>query len=433
MLTRFWFIYFCLLVGINLGAKAQFTPPRILQHPTQIQQQYLNTLNSRYRETNLCISPDGKYLFFMSGRGGMSWSTPFYTNYKGHPEFDGDIWYSVNMGANGWQYPRCLDASINTEMGEDEPNISPDGQTVVFQSWRNQWQYTGGPYYISQLNGAYWNQPKGLGGGITAFFLDREASGLDLATDGATLSADGNIFIVAVGPYDGNMDLYISRKNINGIWSYPTRLTASSIYNERSPFLASDGKTLYFASDGYAGWGGLDILKTTLLENNVTSEILNIGAPFNTTQDDYGFILTAAGSQAYFVRDGDIYFADVSQANEELKPSYSTLMISGIITNSTNKKGTNALVKIIDSNTKKVIAQTNSNSITGEFALVLPTNATSIIKEVTKTGFEKDEQKHETTIQIGLNQIIANVELIPVGQKIVKKEDQDAAADVGTK
>ncbi|HAI76603.1 MAG TPA: hypothetical protein DCM08_10180, partial [Microscillaceae bacterium] len=60
---------FLIPLWIPLQGWAQFVPPRILKHDVVPQTRKVDILNSRYRETNLSISPDGKYLFFMSGRG----------------------------------------------------------------------------------------------------------------------------------------------------------------------------------------------------------------------------------------------------------------------------------------------------------------------------------------------------------------------------
>lgn len=405
-------IFFCLS---NHFAIAQFTVPKILKHPAnQIQVEIINILNSPFRETNLNISPDGKYMFFMSGRGQQPWSGLGGITYKGKPEYDGDIWYAQKIG-NRWAAPQVLGNTVNTGNGEDEPNISPDGQTVYYQSWDGDWDKRGGPYYKSKLNGNVWGFPNGLSGGITAFFADmyyKQKPFLYVATDGATMSADGNTFIVAAGKdYDGNMDFYISRKNAYGQWSYLKKLSISTMGNERSPFLASDGKTLYFASDGYGGWGGLEILKTTVEANDSHGEVVNLGAPFNTWLDDYGFVLTASGDDAYFVREGDIYYANTKNANPELKPASSTLMIQGIVTSTKTKKGIGADIKIINPTTKAIIAQTQSNAITGEYAIILPLTATKFVQEVSRTGFTKANKDFETKILPGFNKINADVEL----------------------
>lgn len=430
----------CIISTVYL--QAQFTVPRILKHPQLIKTERLNVLNSTFRETNINITPDGKYMFFMSGRGQMPWSNPNYHIYKGKMEADGDIWFSKKVSGI-WQYPTCLGQNVNTDKGEDEPNISPDGQKVYFQSWRDDWILNGGPYYESSLNGSLWGVPKGLGGGISQFFKDLQVQPPfgSVATDGATMSADGKTFIVAAGKdYDAELDLYISRKNAYGYWTYPVKLPISTIGDERSPFLAGDGKTLYFASDGYGGWGGLDILKTTLKENGSCGEVVNLGSPFNTWLDDYGFILTASGNEAYFVREGDIYFADTKEANPELKPDNSTLMIEGIVISAKTKRGMSAEIKIIHPVTKALIASGSSNSLTGEYAILLPLSELKFIQQFSKTGFIKEEKNFAIQLKPGMNEIESNAELKPLEEvkkeevvviNVPKKKDMEAAADIG--
>ncbi len=436
----------CLILGVTLmtvfiqKATAQFTPPRILKHPSQIRLEALHILNSTYRETNLNVTPDGNYLFFMSGRGGQPWSSlRATTTYRGKVEYDGDIWYSRKIGGK-WQYPRALDGSINTSDGEDEPNISPDGQAVYFQSWYGDWEGRGGPYYRAALNGATWGRPQGLGGGITQFFSSMKDSPPYeyIATDGATMSADGNTFIVAAGKdYDGNMDLYISRKDVYGRWSYLTRLNVSTLGDERSPFLAADGKTLYFASDGYGGWGGLDIFKTIINADNSHGEVVNIGAPFNTWLNDYGLTLTASGDDAFFVREGDIYYADTKDASPEFKPFAATLMIVGKVIDDKTKKALQAKITLKDTQTGKIIVEGLSNSATGEYTLMIPTDKLNFTQEVTKTDYEKFEKSFSMQIKSGLNKVNSDVSLLKPEPIVVlvapeeKKEVKDAAADYG--
>ena len=416
--------YFCIAFLLNLfvvhQGNAQFTLPKILKHPGRIKIKPLHQLNSTYRETNISISPNGKILFFMTGRGGQPWSMRRATRmWKGKPEFSGDIYYSRKVNGN-WQYPTPLPSTINTNDGEDEPNISPDGQVVYYQSWYRGWERLGGPYYKAQRYGNRWMRPKGLGDGISQFFKDRArkqrlARGFapnNYATDGATMSADGKTFIVAVGVYNGKMDLYISKKGRYGRWSYLRRLSVSTRGNERSPFLAADGKTLYFASDGYGGYGGLEILKTTLNPDGSHGKVVNLGAPFNTYLDDYGFIMPASGDDAYFVRQGDIYYADVKNANPLIKPSI-TLMISGKVTDSRTNKGLGAVITIKDAATNKVIASARSNAFTGEYAIMLPSKNPNIIQEVSKPKYSSFNKKFNTSLHKGLNEIISNVPLDP--------------------
>jgi len=325
----------------------------ILKHSEDIEIEVLKILNSTFRETNLSISPDGKFMYFMSDRGGMSWSTSYGT-FKGNKRFDGDIWYST-FEDSIWQKPMCLDNMVNTSSGEDEPNISPDGQFVTYQSWSYGWEEKGGPYYTAMLEKGKWTKAKGLGDGITKFF-DANFT----ATDGMTLSPDKNTFIVACGSdYEGNLDIYMSKREKDK-WTYCKKLDLNTSLDERSVFIAGDGKTLFFASNGYGGFGGLDILKTTINEDGTFGKVYNLGMPFNTENDDYGFIMTASGDDAYFVRDGDIYHASLSEAFDDLKPE-PTIIISGTISDC-NSKAIETFVDLYNTDDNKKIATSKSSN-----------------------------------------------------------------------
>jgi outer membrane protein OmpA-like peptidoglycan-associated protein/Tol biopolymer transport system component len=354
-----------LIFSILLASNIHSQKAVILEQKEDITITEIKILDSDFRETNISISPDGKYLYFMSDRGGMSWSTS-YGSFKGKQRFDGDIWYSINID-NEWQKPVCLDNSVNTYTGEDEPNISPDGQFVTYQSWAYGWDGKGGPYYTAILEKGKWTKPQGLGGGINKFFSDQFKKNYTYATDGMSISPDKNTYIVTCGSnYEGNMDLYLSKRE-NEKWSYCEKMKISTDLDERSVFIAGDGKTIFFASNGYGGFGGLDIFKTTLNEDGTFGEIYNLGEPFNTVNDDYSFILTASGEDAYFVRDGDIFHADLSDANEELKPE-PTIIISGVINYCENSK-IETLIDLynVDENNK---VATSKSSSEGEFSFV---------------------------------------------------------------
>ncbi len=106
----------------------------------------------------------------------------------------------------------------------------------------------------------------------------------------------------------GGMDLYSSRLD-GDVWGAPVNLgpEINTAGNELFPFVHEDG-TLYFASNGWGGLGGLDIFSSTY---NVNEEKWlnpsNIGTPFNSKKDDFGFILNVLNSEGYLssARDGD--------------------------------------------------------------------------------------------------------------------------------
>jgi hypothetical protein len=232
---------------------------------------------------------------------------------------DSEIFHS-NLKENGsWSKPQNAGKQINSESNEDEPSLSLDGSTMYFQSWTVSWQRDGGPYYQVGFEDGEWKNKKGLGGGINKFFYEESERNYGYATDGMAVSPDGNLFIVACGAeYNGNMDLYYSLKE-NGVWSYPKIFPVSTSGNERSVFIAGDNKTIYFSSNGYDGLGGMDLYKTTF-ENGKIGQIINIGKPFNSSKDDMGFAITKNGNAAFLIRDLDIYYADLTQLDQEIKP-----------------------------------------------------------------------------------------------------------------
>lgn len=396
-------LFMALLTAVQLQGQRSAT---ILDHQDRIRISPVRALNSSYRETNLSISPDGKYLYFMSLRGQQEWSNSFMT-FQGDSVYDGDIWYSKRINGE-WQRPKALPYGVNTATGEDEPVVSSDGKRVYFQSWNYIWDRTGGPYYVSELQGTTWSRPTGLGGGITEFF------GVVQATDGMTISPDERTFIVAAGPgYDTPMDIFISKKGSYG-WTYCKKLALSTSGDERSVFLAPDGKTLYFASSGYEGYGGMDIYKTILNPDGTFGEVINIGAPFNTPADDYGFILTGDGMEAYFVRNGDIYFADLQDADERIRPEIPEILhvLQGTVRDSISWTGVPAQILLMDARTKRLVKKIDT-SPSGSYRIELPNKSRVYDQLVIASGYPQkarrltiDQKAYSETITA--NFLVAN-------------------------
>lgn len=121
---------------------------------------------------------------------------------------------------------------------------------------------------------------------------------------------------------EGGMDLYYIRRTIDG-WSSPLPVSdnLNTPMNEVFPY-APDENTLYFASNGHTGYGGLDIYLSRF-ENGSWSMPINLKAPINTEGDDFG-ICFQNKSRGYFSsdRDGgmgkdDIYqFVQLAQPDE---------------------------------------------------------------------------------------------------------------------
>ncbi|MCS6807865.1 MAG: OmpA family protein [Bacteroidota bacterium] len=346
----------------------------------------VEALCSPFRETNITLSPDRRVIYFMSERGSQPWSQ---FDEKLH-RYDGDIWYAERKDGV-WQPPQPLPTSINSSFSEDEPNLSPDGQIVLFQSFRSGWEEQGGPYFMAERKGKTWENIVGLGGTLTSFFINqsRDNNG-SVATDGSSMSPTGTIFIFTCGkdlhpktPHD----IYIARRFLDGTFSQVERLEISTPKNERSVFIAADGKTLYFASNGYGGLGGLDIFKTTLNDDGTFGTLYNLGEPFNSKDDDYGFVLSADGKEAYFIRDGDIYVADLSQLDSRELKAAPVVLLTGTIKSKATGSPLEASIDISeipaagmeDSGIGGYSLTARSNSISGEYAAILKPGKTYML------------------------------------------------------
>lgn len=119
-----------------------------------------------------------------------------------------------------------------------------------------------------------------------------------------TLSKDGRRLYFASnrpGGY-GGLDIYVVESMYGG-WSEPRNLgpTVNSSDNEVFPFIGQD-ETLYFASKGHKGLGGLDIFmaqKVDKEDEGSWSVRENMGHQFNTKKDDFGFWISEDKTHGY--------------------------------------------------------------------------------------------------------------------------------------
>ena len=107
-----------------------------------------------------------------------------------------------------------------------------------------------------------------------------------------TLSNDGSSLYFSADHPDGwgGYDIFVSERTAHG-WDTPRPLsrTINSDKDEKFPFMHND--TLYFASDGHTGMGGLDVFRSVKTNENAWSPIINLKAPINSGWDDFGYVV----------------------------------------------------------------------------------------------------------------------------------------------
>ena len=161
--------------------------------------------------------------------------------------------------------------------------FSPDGQTMVFAKG-NSGRKKGADdvdLYISRFRRGAWSKPQPLRINDAKAWDSTPA----FSRDGRTLYFSSN----RRGSIGGT-DLYAATKNRRGRWSNVRNLgpKINTLGNEMFPHHASDG-SLYFASDGHPGFGGLDIFVAKREGGKMIVE--NLGTGMNTSSDDFAMFL----------------------------------------------------------------------------------------------------------------------------------------------
>jgi hypothetical protein len=317
-------------------------------------------VNSTSFEVKPVISPDGKTLYFHR------------QNYKentGGKKDDQDIYVS-RLTNNEWSAAENIKGPLNDNLPNGVAAVS-SGETSLFlinEYLAPNQQRQGLSFSEKTING--WSFPKKIE--VKNFY--NKSQYIDYF-----ISPTQNEMILAVQRDDsfGDQDLYVSfYDDATSTWTEPLNLGSevNSVISETSPFLAADGKTLYFASDGFLGYGGFDVYVTHRLDDSWTNWSFpeNLGPIVNTFDDDLYYTVSAAGDQAYFVstvnKDRNIYRIPLP-AIYRPEP---VVLLSGRIFNQGTALPEEAEVKVRWHEESDVIGSGKSDPVTGEYKLVIP-------------------------------------------------------------
>jgi outer membrane protein OmpA-like peptidoglycan-associated protein len=378
------------------------------------------SINSKDADATPVITADGTIIFFNSCKEGKrSWKTE---NYSDTDRFDFDIYYAEKV-KNGWSKAINIGRSINSRNDDAVVSISPDGQVIYYLSFKPGWERDGGPFYKAELRGTSWKNIKGLGGGITRFLAYKEKKAQAL---GASISPDGKEFYFAtnIDSMHGMSDIWVSKFQ-DGTWSFPDNLgetiNAKDEYNGR-PYLAFDGKTLFFSSTGHGGFGGKDLYMSIKRFNKWTKP-LNLGPDINSEYSEESLSIPASGNSVYLVSDrkdtkgsSDIWKAELPV---EVRPSTVTL-VKGIIFDVTTNEPLESNIIIQDLSSADELYSVWSNSATGQYSIVLQSGRKYGVV-IDKEAYFFFEDNFDILMSTAHNQFEKNYGLHPiqVGQVIV--------------
>ena len=336
-------------------------------------------LNTEFDEISPCITADRSELIFSSNRLGNS-----------------DIYISSRKNRK-WKYITAIE-ELNTEEDDVASSLAYDGQRILLFKFK----HGQADIYQSKLEGNNWSEPVLKMSKVVNTDANETFASYD--------PQDIKVYYVTDGGHGGDQDIIFSGKKDKDEKYWGKGQSAghevNSAFHEGSVFMAPDGQSMYFSSQGHSSIGGYDIFVSYRDKHGLWGKPINLGAPINTPYDELYFSIAANGKFAYFSsnRAGgkggmDIYKATfwgapkkpivitedhlIASITEPVVNTYvpQTIKISernsltvfkGKILDGILQTPIQAKIKIYDNSTGEVYTSVSSNSATGKFLLSLP-------------------------------------------------------------
>jgi outer membrane protein OmpA-like peptidoglycan-associated protein len=318
-------------------------------------------LNSSAEDFGPTITADGRTMYFVSRRSGGKGADDFWVTHS--PENDDTTWFApVNL------------EQINTIVGDGAASIAADGQTIYFATNRNTTESNDMNIWVATLEGKDWKNIREVGSPVNTTKWESQPS----------ISPDGKKLFFASNRGSKDVNIYVSHQLADGRWTEPRDLGSkvNTKGYDGSPFMAADGTTLYFSSDGRGGQGKRDIFFTEFKGPSDTdwTDPIALPPPINSSADDMFLTVPASGNVLFFSsnRDGGSGGYDIYVATNPPKPK-PTLVLRGICFDSTTKDKLGARVLIVDEQTKDTVYFKEANSSSGEYLCVLSANAKGFV------------------------------------------------------
>lgn len=318
--------------------------------------------------------------------------------------------YVIKKEGESLSQPEKIAGKINTKFHEGQISITADGKTMYFT--RN--NFTNGKkgkdgqginnlkIYKATLNkDNIWDSITELPFNSTNYSVGHPS----ITSDGKTL-----YFASDMPGGKGSSDIY--KVSVNGdSYGKPENLgdKINTEGKEVFPFIHNDG-TLFFSSDGLQGLGQLDIFTTVIDEQGNIQEVINLGAPVNSSMDDFSFFLNESGETGFIASNREGGMGDDDIYGFDRIPLFA---LRGIVVDAINKQPIPDAKVVIKDKDGNLIADLNTDA-NGKYTI-------NVDRETTYT-VEASHPKYQTEpIQIadtrnskGKNFIEVNFELDPI-------------------
>ncbi len=208
-----------------------------------------------------------------------------------------DFFESTLEDDSSWTFANRLAGNVNTPLNEGTQSVSLDEKWLAFTGCNFPDGNGSCDIYFSSKTENGWEKPYNIGNKINSEFWESQPS----------FSPDKRVLYFAAKLPDGfgGSDIYYSTIDNNGEWSLPQNLgpKINTAGDETSPFIHSDNETLYFTSNGWQGYGEMDIFMSQREANGQWQAPKNLGYPINTIENESCLFITSDGKEAYYSSD----------------------------------------------------------------------------------------------------------------------------------
>ncbi len=378
------------LVGVLIAASPSAAQDQDPFEITTVARENLGPrVNSMSIEILPIVSADGRTLYF---------DRKYDSANVGGEDDEDDIYYSTLRDDGTWSDAVNIGPSLNSPGSDVLFWVAPDGGTALIHSGKilkkkvvvkktvkgktrdveETVETKAGLAIVTRTNGV-WSEPVPI-----------RIQGVDNIGDGyyAFISPDRRRLLISYAADStnrDNLDIFVCNALSTDLvdWGAPVSLglTINTPKFEGAPFVAADGRTLYFASDGHSGLGGSDIFVTRRIGESWFSwtDPVNLGPTVNTPLFEASFSFAASGDYIYMSGSG-FHQDEVSYGRsdlfrlklpEEARPAPAALISGSLVGKSGGVEG---LIRV-ERKTDGVEIFSTTSDARGEFTLILPLNA----------------------------------------------------------
>ncbi|MDP4680533.1 MAG: OmpA family protein, partial [Cyclobacteriaceae bacterium] len=209
---------------------------------------------------------------------------------RGGKEDQGDVWGSEMTSSGDWTDAVNLGNSLNDASMNRILGFMDHGKAMLLHSEK-------GVAFAYNYNGN-WLKPTIIEVPYFKYKSDHISG---------SISSDGRYLIFGMESYGtyGVEDLYMCKLKTDGTWTNPKNLGSgiNTPYQEITPFLAADNKTIFFSTNGREGEGSFDIFMSQRLDDTWLkwTEPVNLGPKVNTKGQDLSFVFREEAEYAYLI------------------------------------------------------------------------------------------------------------------------------------